>query len=135
MYSEGRIRVNSTSGMIRSADRLQKKPQQIIGGKRLRLKLLSPRIVLARSAPTGRCCIFGAYSIGSWLTTLPPSSENLNDWRSIGRHRSPGPAFLISHLTLPRITIRLASRGCALPLLGGRRKVLFLPQARVSIME
>ena len=86
MYSEGRIRVNSTSGMIRSADRLQKKPQQIIGGKRLRLKLLSPRIVLARSAPTGRCCICGAYSIGSWLTTLPPSSENLNDWRSIGRH-------------------------------------------------
>ena len=86
MYSEGRIRVNSTSGMIRSADRLQKKPQQIIGGKRLRLKLLSPRIVLARSAPTGSCCIFGAYSVGSWLATLPPSSENLNDWRSIGRH-------------------------------------------------
>lgn len=36
----------------------------MIDGKRLRLNLLSPRIVLARSEPTGRCCIFGAYFDG-----------------------------------------------------------------------
>lgn len=72
MYSEGRIRVNSTSGMI--------------GGKRLRLNLLSPRIVLARSEPTGRCCIFGANFDAQLANHFAPSSEKLNDWRSIGLH-------------------------------------------------
>jgi len=83
--------------MIRSADRPQKKPQRIIGGKRLRLNLLSLRIVLARSDPPEGAASLALTSMGSWLTTLPRSSENLNAWRSASIWFTNRSAFLISH--------------------------------------